>query len=115
MTNTSSNLEALLRAAFYNYREYQSELDALIALQNEERETIKALVIEAGGKVAVKGLASASIVPASTSHSYDTKMIDDVILRAIANGDLHTASALTDARKETARRETLRIVQEKTT
>lgn len=115
MTNITKTTEALLRAAFYNYREYQSELDALTALQNEERETIKALVIEAGGKVAVKGLASASIIPASTSHSYDTKMIDDVILRAIANGDLHTASALTDARKETARRETLRIVQEKTT
>jgi len=52
-------------------------------------------------------------VPASTSHSYDTKMIDEIILHAIADGDVQTANAITAARKETTRRETLRIVQEK--
>ncbi|CAB4158888.1 hypothetical protein UFOVP698_40 [uncultured Caudovirales phage] len=112
MSDTTKTMEAL-RAALYDFREYQSEIDALTASQNEARDTIKTLLIEAGGKVAIKGLASASIVPASTSHSYDTKMIDDVILRAIADGDMQTASALTAARKETTRRETLRIVQEK--
>ena len=112
MSDTTKTMEAL-RAALYDFREYQSAIDALTASQNEARDTIKTLLIEDGGKVAIKGLASASIVPASTSHSYDTKMIDDVILRAIADGDMQTASALTAARKETTRRETLRIVQEK--
>lgn len=106
------NNEAL-RDALTNFREYQSEIDALTSMQNETRDIIKTLVIEAGGKVTVKGLASASIIPASTSHSYDTKMVDDVILRAMSDGDIHTAAALTAARKETARRESLRIVQEK--
>lgn len=112
MTNTTKTMESL-RVALYDFRELQSEIDALTATQNETRECIKALVAEAGGKVSIKGLASASIVPASTSHSYDTKMIDEIILHAIADGDVQTANAITAARKETTRRETLRIVQEK--
>jgi len=112
MTDITKTMEAL-RVALYDFREFQSEIDALTASQNETRENIKVLVSEAGGKVSIKGLASASIVPASTSHSYDTKMVDDIILRAIADGDVQTANALTAARKDTTRRETLRIVQEK--
>jgi len=103
------SLHVLLR----DFREYQSEIEALTASQNETRDRIKEVLPDIGGKVTIKGLASASIIPASTSHSYDTKMVDEFILRAIADGDVHTANALTSARKETTRRESLRIVQEK--
>jgi len=112
MNDLTKTMEAL-RVALYDFRELQSEIDALTAMSDTARGIIKELVAEAGGKVSIKGLASASIVPASTSHSYDTKMIDEIILHAIADGDVQTANAITAARKETTRRETLRIVQEK--
>jgi hypothetical protein len=112
MDNIVTSME-LLRTALYDYREFQSEIDALTHSQEQTRASIKVLLQDVGGKVTIKGLASASIIPASTSHSYDTKMIDEIILRAIADGDVHTANALTSARKETTRRESLRIVQEK--
>jgi hypothetical protein len=62
-----------------------------------------------GGSFKLDHVGTALITPPSTSHSYDTKAIDGVIAKALQDGDMHTAKALSDARKETTRKATLRI------
>lgn len=109
MSQDTNNLHTLL-SEFY---EIQSELDALEYMQGQIRDKINIETKSLGGKVAIRGLASVSIIPASTSHSYDTKALDQLLADAVAAGDMHTAQALTDARKQSSRKETLRIVRDK--
>ena len=108
MTNPSFDHEAaalLLR----DYFEMKSELDAYEANINDLRKNLQTLVEALGGSLKVDHVGTALITPASTSHSYDTKMVDAVIAKALQDGDVHTAKALSDARKETTRKATLRI------
>jgi hypothetical protein len=108
MANPSFDREAaeiLLR----DYFEMKSELEAYEANIDELRRNLQTLVEALGGSLKVDHVGSAIITPVSTSHSYDTKTIDAVIARALQDGDMHTAKALSDARKETTRKATLRI------
>jgi hypothetical protein len=114
---TANALTDALRAAFSDYRELQSEIEALSASQEEARNQIKTLVTEFGGKAAITGLASASVIPASTTHSYDTKAIDQLIIQLFSDGTsegVKLAQHLTDARKSSTRKESLRITLDKT-
>ena len=106
---TEQTINEQMMALFSDYRELQSEIFALEAMADEKKAALKQAAVALGGKIAVKGYGSASVIPASTSHSYDTKMIDAVIAKALQDGDVHTAKAIADARKETTRKATLRI------
>jgi len=108
MTNPSFDQEAaelLLR----DYFEMKSELEAYEANVDDLRRNLQTLVEALGGSLKVAHVGTAIITPESTSHSYDTKMIDAIIAKALQDGDIATAKALSDARKETTRKATLRI------
>jgi hypothetical protein len=92
-----------------DYFEMKSELEAYEAKADDLRRDLTVLVEALGGSYKLDHVGTAIITPASTSHSYDTKAIDGVIAKALQDGDVHTAKALSDARKETTRKATLRI------
>jgi len=92
-----------------DYFEVKSELEAHEANADELRRDLQVLVEALGGSVKVAHVGTAIITPASTSHSYDTKAIDAIKDKALQDGDVHTAKAIADARKETTRKATLRI------
>jgi hypothetical protein len=108
MTNQNFDREVaalLLR----DYFEMKSELEAHEAQVDDLRRNLQVVVEALGGTVKVDHVGTALITPQSTSHSYDTKMIDAVIAKALQDGDVHTAKAIADARKETTRKASLRI------
>ena len=108
MTNPHFDKEAaelLLR----DYFEMKSELEAYEANVDDLRRNLQTLVEALGGSLKVDHVGTALITPPSTSHSYDTKMIDAIKDKALQDGDVHTAKAIADARKETTRKATLRI------
>lgn len=88
-----------------DYFEMKSELEAYEAKADGLRRDLQVLVESLGGSYKLDHVGTAIITPASTSHSYDTKMI----AKALQDGDIGTAKALSDARKETTRKATLRI------
>lgn len=92
-----------------DYFEVKSELDAREAQADDLRRDLQVLVESLGGSYKLDHVGTAIITPASTSHSYDTKAIDGVIAKALQDGDIGTAKALSNARKETTRKATLRI------
>ena len=92
-----------------DYFEMKSELEAYEAKADDLRRDLQVLVEALGGSYKLDHVGTAIITPASTSHSYDTKAIDAVMAKALQDGDVHTAQALADARKETTRKATLRI------
>jgi hypothetical protein len=92
-----------------DYFEMKSELEAHEAQVDDLRRDLQVLVEALGGSFKLDHVGTALITPPSTSHSYDTKAIDGVIAKALQDGDMHTAKALSDARKETTRKATLRI------
>jgi hypothetical protein len=92
-----------------DYFEMKSELEAYEAKSDDLRRDLQVLVEALGGSFKLDHVGTALITPPSTSHSYDTKAIDAVIAKALQDGDMHTAKALSDARKETTRKATLRI------
>lgn len=108
MSNPNFDREA---AAFLlrDYFEMKSELEAYEANVDDLRKNLQTLVEALGGSFKLDHVGTALITPPSTSHSYDTKAIDGVIAKALQDGDMHTAKALSDARKETTRKATLRI------
>lgn len=106
-------LPETLVAALTDYAELESEYKSLGFDMDAKRAIIRTEVAALGGKARVPHVAAVSIVPASESHSYDTDAVDQIIIQAIADGDHHTAKALTAARKTTRRKESLRIVLDK--
>jgi len=106
MTDFDREAAALL---LRDYFEMKSEIEAHEANIDELRRNLQVLVEALGGSFKVDHVGTALITPQSTSHSYDTKMIDAVIAKALQDGDVHTAKAIADARKETTRKATLRI------
>jgi hypothetical protein len=92
-----------------DYFEVKSELEAHEARADDLRRDLTVLVEALGGSLKVDHLGTALITPQSTAHSYDTKAIDAIQSKALQDGDVHTAKAIADARKETTRKATLRI------
>ena len=92
-----------------DYFEMKSELEAYEANVDDLRRNLQTLVEALGGSFKLAHVGTAIITPASTSHSYDTKAIDAIIAKALQDGDIGTAQALADARKESTRKATLRI------
>lgn len=108
MSNPSFDQEAaelLLR----DYFEMKSELEAYEANVDDLRRNLQTLVEALGGSLKVAHVGTAIITPESTSHSYDTKAIDELLAQSVADGDIATAQALTNARKLNHRKATLRI------
>jgi hypothetical protein len=105
-----------------DYFAMASEIKAHEAMQDDVRRNIEAYVLE-HGPVKIDHVGAAIVTPASTSQSYDTKGIGNVLSRVIMlsaqaqqDGDLHTfrvlaeiAQLIKDAHKETTRKATLRI------
>jgi hypothetical protein len=106
MTDFDREAAALL---LRNYFEMKSELEAYEANVDDLRKNLQVLVESLGGSFKVDHVGTALITPSSTSHSYDTKAIDAIKDKALQDGDVHTAKAIADARKETTRKATLRI------
>jgi hypothetical protein len=108
MTNPNFDREAaaiLLR----DYFEMKSELEAYEAKSDDLRRDLQVLVEALGGSFKLDHVGTALITPPSTSHSYDTKAIDELLAQCVADGDIGTAQSLTNARKLTHRKPTLRI------
>jgi len=95
-----------------DYFAMASEIKAHEAMQDDVRRNIEAYVLE-HGPVKIDHVGAAIVTPASTSHSYDTKAIDELLAQCVADGDIGTAQSLTDARKLTHRKPTLRITASK--
>ena len=91
-----------------DYFAMASEIKAHEAIQDDVRRNIEAYVLE-HGPVKVDHVGAAIVTPASTSHSYDTKAIDELLAQCVADGDIGTARTITDARKVNNRKPTLRI------
>jgi len=91
-----------------DYFAMASEIKAHEAMQDDVRRNIEAYVLE-HGPVKVDHVGAAIVTPASTSHSYDTKAIDELLAQCVADGDIGTAQTITDARKVNSRKPTLRI------
>ena len=92
-----------------DYFEMKSELEAYEAKSDDLRRDLTVLVEALGGSFKLDHVGTAIITPASTSHSYDTKAIDELLAQCVADGDISTAQTLTDARKLSHRKATLRI------
>jgi hypothetical protein len=95
-----------------DYFAMASEIKAHEAMQDDVRRNIEAYVLE-HGPVKIDHVGAAIVTPASTSHSYDTKAIDELLAQCVADGDIGTAQSLTDARKVNNRKPTLRITASK--
>ena len=102
-----------LRQLLSDYFELESEVKAHEYGMKEKRERIRELVSEFGGKAHIDHLATVQIVPESTSHSYDTKALDNLVQIMIEDGEIHTARRIMSCRKETKRAESMRIVPAK--
>jgi len=92
-----------------DYFEMKSELEAYEAKSDDLRRDLTVLVEALGGSFKLDHVGTAIITPPSTSHRYDTKAIDAIKDKALQDGDMHTAKAIADARKETPHKATLRI------
>jgi hypothetical protein len=106
--NHAEEMELLLR----DYFAMVAEVAAYTAMQNDLRDRIEKHVAEHGA-IKVPHVGTALITPASKSHKYNTKMIDELLVQCIADGDIGTAQSLTDAREESVRKESLRITASK--
>ena len=95
-----------------DYFAMASEIKAHEAMQDDVRRNIEAYVLE-HGPVKIDHVGAAIVTPASTSHSYETKAIDELLAQCVADGDIGTAQALTNARKLNHRKPTLRITASK--
>ena len=109
-----------------DYFAMSDEIKAHEAIQDDLRRVIEAYVLE-HGSIKVDHVGAAIVTPASTSHSYDTKAIDNALARVIqlstqakTDGDINThrmlfdiAQAIAAARKETTRKASLRITASK--
>jgi hypothetical protein len=95
-----------------DYFAMASEIKAHEAMQDDVRRNIEAYVLE-HGPVKIDHVGAAIVTPASTSHSYDTKAIDELLAQCVADGDIGTAQSLTDARRLTHRKPALRITASK--
>ena len=102
------SIEQLLQ----DYFDMQSEIEAHEHMQSELRKRIEEIIAESGA-VKIRGLGGASITPASVSYSYDAKAIDNIITESLRDGDIHTAKKLSEARKESTRKASLRIIKDK--
>ena len=110
MNNTDQEwLEALMR----DYFETDSEITALEAIKNDIRRNIETLAVAMGGNVKLAHIGSVIVTEPSTSHSYDTKSIDALLMELVQAGELHTAKKIMECKKETTRAGGLRITKAK--
>jgi len=113
MTNNYSTDQELLAVSMRDYFEIDSEITALEATQKDIRRNIETLTIAMGGTVKLAHVGSAMVTEPSTSHSYDTNMIDAFLYELIENGELITAKKIIECKKETTRAGGLRITKAK--
>jgi hypothetical protein len=99
-----------LHDALNQYFEIESEIKAIEYTKAEVRARIEILAKDLGGKAKIDHVGSVQVVPASESHSYDTKALDKLVEIMIEDGELHTAKRIMTCRKTVERKETLRIV-----
>ena len=93
--------------------ELENEIKELDARKLAVRTSLAELVTAAGGRIAVEGVAVASMSKPSTRVSYDAKAVDTIMAKALADGDVHTANALAAARTESSTKGHLIVKAEK--
>lgn len=122
MTNQAQVIESLMS----DYFELESEMTMLKNNQEHIRKQIEQITKDSGGTVNAES-GTAMIVAGSKSVSYDTDKITQLVgklletcTQAIDDGDKHTYNILQDvykkiqeARKESVRKESLRISKKK--
>ena len=108
-----NNDQELLAVSMRDYFEIDSEITALEATQKDIRRNIETLTVAMGGNVKLAHIGSVMVTEPSTSHSYDTKSIDALLLDLIQAGELHTAKRIIDSKKETTRAGGLRLTKAK--
>lgn len=100
-------------ALFAELVEVENELKTLEDRKLAIRTSLAELVTAAGGRIAIEGVAVASMSKPSTRVSYDAKAIDTIMAKALADGDIHTANALAAARTESTTKGHLIVKAEK--
>lgn len=79
--------------------EIESEIALLTLKKNELRASVQSLVETGGGKISVKGVATAMMTKPTVRVSYDTKTLDSIVAKATASGN-PLAPELAGARSE---------------
>jgi len=80
--------------------EIESEMKALDGRKSAIRALLTTLVTNAGGKIELPDVGSAVITKAANRVMYDVSQVDSILTKALANGDVETAHALSLARSE---------------
>lgn len=93
--------------------EIESEIKAHEYGRDQLRERITALTVELGGRVTIPNVGTVMVMGDSATRSYDTKALDALVRQLIADGDVHSAKAITECEKTSSRKGGLRITREK--
>lgn len=96
-----------------NLAEVESEIKELESQRMAIRAYLTEAVTAAGGRIEIEGVGVASMSKPSTRVSYDAKIVDTIMAKALADGDIHTANALATARAESTTKGHLIVKAEK--
>lgn len=100
-----------LVAALSELFEVQNELKPLQDKHDELRSIVTLLVSEAGGSADIENLASCKMTKDTVSVSYDSAKLDNLVASLLKDGDIHSAKAIIECRKESIRKGYLRITK----
>lgn len=104
----------LLEAMLGNLLEIENEIEALEHSKRELKAGIQKLV-EAlpDQRCEVPGIGTVTMTKPSTTVSYESKSLDSLVTELLRNGELRTAQAIADCRKESQRASTLMFRKKK--
>lgn len=85
------------------------QIDALQAQKDALKTQLEEGVAFYGGTVGFDGIGTAYTVKGKSRVSYDAKALDKLIATLVADGELHTAKALSDIRKETVSKDYISV------
>jgi hypothetical protein len=93
--------------------EVESELTLLTERKDILRQEIAKVMAERNNeKLVVEGLGTVTVTKDRTSIKYDTKKLDAFVAQCLKDGDIHTATAISEARSETTSKGYLVIKKE---
>jgi hypothetical protein len=101
-----------LRALCNEYGETASELEAHEAQQKQLRAHIER-IIEREGAQDMPGFGRLSIIGAGVTSRYDTKALDDLVIRLMQVGEMDIAAQIAACKRETVRGAFLKVEREK--
>lgn len=104
-----------LRTLAMDLGELESELAPLNAQRERLRDQLSRVLVHAGGKADIPGFGALIITDASITKSYDTKALDELIIRLTGIGESEIAQQIAACRRESGRAGSLRITRERGT